>query len=100
MEAARLVFLDKKFRHAYERLRVSSSQAERRLYAFITKALDILKDSYESGLRIPSERIPNAYKQFRTKNLLVLEIPPEWRIFYTVVRDEIQVIDMTCDRQA
>ena len=104
MKTVKLMFLDENFRQAFERLRGSSSQAEKRLYAFITKALDILKDKYESGIIIPVERIPKVYKQFGIKNLFVLELPPDWRIFYTVVStavgDEIQVIDMTCDRQA
>lgn len=91
-----LVFLDKGFAEAYEKLRLGSV-AEKRLYLFISHALELLKRTYASGTKFSAERIQKAYSQFKVQELWVLDMPPDWRIYYTVVGDEIQVIDMTCD---
>lgn len=94
----RLVFADKKLEEAYRKLQTSSSQAEKRLYGFITSALCLLLKNHSLGEQISQEQIPRVYKRmFKIKNLWVLDIPPEWQIFYSLAGNQIQIIDMTCD---
>ena len=93
-----LVFADKRFEAAYRQLHISTSQAEKRLYLFITRALNHLLQRSNSGHQVPAEKIPAIYKQsLSIKNLWVIEIPPEWKIYYSLGNNKLIVIDMTCD---
>ena len=97
--ARRLVFSDKELEEAYGKLHNSSSKAGKRLHAFIARALKLLTENYQNGRQLQSNEIPKAYKRLvNLENLWVLNIPPDWRIFYSLVADEILIVDMTCDK--
>ncbi len=94
----KLVFADKKFEQAYRRLRVSPFQAERRLHVFMTYALNNLMKNYSLGEKVPAEQIPKVYREMiGVKNLWVIEIPPEWKVYYSLANQHLIVVDMTCD---
>ena len=97
-QARKLIFADKKFEQAYRRLRVSPAQADRRLHWFITYALNNLTKNYSLGEKFPAEQIPKVYRDmFGVKNLWVIEIPPEWKVYYSLANQKLVVVDMTCD---
>ena len=98
-QSRKLVFADKKFEQAYRRLRVSPSQAERRLHLFITYTLNNLTKNYSLGEKVPADQIPKVYREmFGIKNLWVIEIPPEWKVYYSLANQKLMVVDMTCDK--
>lgn len=97
-QSRQLVFAEKKFEQAYRRLRVSPALADRRLHLFITYALNNLTKNYSLGEKLPAEQIPKIYRDmFGVKNLWVIEIPPEWKVYYSLANQKLTVVDMTCD---
>lgn len=71
----------------------------------LNKAIEELKIDYKCGQIMPKKVYPSAYKEYSRRyagevdidKLWVLKISGDWRIIYTVVGDEVEVISFILD---
>ena len=71
----------------------------------LEKAIDQLKEDYKTGQILPKKIYPSAYQEYSRKyaneieidKLWVLKISGDWRISYTVVGNEVEIISFILD---
>ena len=91
LKNARIIFHDKELYNTYKKLENGTSD-EKKLYKWISRAIEDLKEDGFSGMAIPKDRIPKKYqKEFKTKSLWKYDLPKAYRIIYTVQNNEVEV---------
>jgi Txe/YoeB family toxin of Txe-Axe toxin-antitoxin module len=71
----------------------------------LKKAINKLKQDYKSGQILTKKAYPSAYKEYSIKyadqvsidKLWVLKISSDWRVIYTVVGNEVDIISFILD---
>lgn len=71
----------------------------------LNKAIDKLKQDYKTGQILQKKKYPSAYKEYSKKyanqvaidKLWVLKISSDWRVIYTVVGNEVDIISFILD---
>lgn len=71
----------------------------------LNKAIEMLKDDYKAGQILPKKTYPSAYKEYSRRyageieidKLWVLKVSSNWRVIYTVVGNEIEIISFILD---
>jgi Txe/YoeB family toxin of Txe-Axe toxin-antitoxin module len=71
----------------------------------LNKAIDKLKYDFKSGQILQKKVYPSAYKEYSKKyadeitidKLWVLKISSDWRVIYTVVGNEVDIISFILD---
>ncbi|MFA5796981.1 MAG: type II toxin-antitoxin system RelE/ParE family toxin [Candidatus Woesearchaeota archaeon] len=85
-------FVDKDIQKAFYNLKDGDAQ-ERELFKTINYALDAIEENAFSGIQIPKKIIPKYYIQkYQIKNLWKYNLPKGWRLFYSIINDEIVVV--------
>lgn len=96
-QPSRIRFVDKKIKQAFDKLEDGDRQ-EQDLYKFINQALDNLEENAYCGARIQKKQIPKEYKKkYGVPNLWKYDLPKGWRLIYSVIGDEIQVISLVLE---
>ena len=91
---ARVRFVDEKLFAAYSQLKRGNFE-EKELAASLEKAITDLKCDPLSGIKIPSRLWPKEYvRKYGIDNLRKYNLPRGWRVVYTIVGDEIEVISV------
>ena len=50
---------------------------------------------YITGSEVPKNKIPNVYRRlFQVSNLWSLSLPPHGQVLYSLVEDEIEIVDI------
>lgn len=84
-------FLNQSVKDAYLSLKNKSSE-DRKLYKWITQAIDDLKQNGFCGVAIPKDRIPKKYQQeFEKHSIWKYDLPSGYRLIYTIENDSIQI---------
>ena len=86
-----VAFFDKKILNSYKRLK-SGKFEEKKLYEFISRAINDLKENPFCGTRIPNKLVPNSYLQLGINNLWKYNLPNAWRLIYTISGNQIKII--------
>ena len=90
----KVAFIDQRIKNAYESLK-KGRQEEKQLLIFIDRAIDDLKKNSFCGTRIPSKFWPKDYvKKYDVNNLWKYDLPNAWRLIYTVVGNEVEIISV------
>ena len=90
-----MVFASQKLEDLYKRLAVSQHREDRRSYQTLQKIRRQLGMHYRSGREIPMKRIPSVYKRmFDIENLWRLDVPAGSTVVYSVVRQQILIVDI------
>ena len=71
----------------------------------LENAIEKLKQNYKAGQILPKRTYPSAYKEYSRKyaeeieidKLWVLKVSSDWRVIYTVVGNEIEIISFILD---
>jgi mRNA-degrading endonuclease RelE of RelBE toxin-antitoxin system len=88
---SRVVFRNKELFNTYKKLEDGNSE-EQKLYKWITRAIQDLKEDAFSGLSIPKDRIPKKYqKEFEAKSVWKYDLPKAFRLIYTIENNKIEV---------
>ena len=88
---ARVIFHSKELYDIYKKLETGNSE-DQKLYKWITRAINDLKEDAFSGLAIPKDRIPKKYqKKFEAKSVWKYDLPKAFRLIYTIENNEIEV---------
>jgi Txe/YoeB family toxin of Txe-Axe toxin-antitoxin module len=86
-----VAFADEKIKKAFEDLK----EKDPKLYKFINRAINNLKENPFCGIPISKKLIPKDYiKKYKINNLWKYNLPGAWRLFYFVVGDEIKIISI------
>ena len=89
-----VTFADKKIESAFDELKEGKFE-DKKLYAFIDRAIDDLKKDPTSGTKIPKEIWPRVYIQkYDINNLFKYDLPNGWRLIYTIKSDEVRIISV------
>ena len=68
---------------------------DKQLLNFIKRAIDDLKLNPFCGIRLSSKLWPKTYiKKYDINNLWKYDLPNGWRIIYTVVGNDIEIISV------
>ena len=91
----RVVFANAKMEQEFERLSTTTDPEARRTYLVLQDIRQQLQAKYVSGREIPKEKIPDVYKRlFHLRNLRSLDLPAHGRVLYSVIEDEIRIVDI------
>lgn len=72
-----------------------SELENRRLYKFIQRAIDDLKQNPVCSIRIPKRLWPKVYvKKYDITNLWKYDLPNGWRLIYTIKTNEIMILNV------
>ena len=94
MKQIYVAFADKKIESSFDSLRHGKFE-DKQLYEFITKAIQDLKKSPMSGLKIQKRLWPKEYvRTYNLTNLWKYNLPNGWRLVYTIKTDEIMIINV------
>lgn len=87
-------FVDEKLKEAFEELEISDP----RLYKEICKALSDIQHNSFYGRNVKKNLIPHdLIKKYDLDNLWIYNLRADWRLIYTIGRDEIDVIAVILD---
>lgn len=91
---SKIYFGDEGLKESYERLRESRTE-EKKLYRWISKAIENLEENAFSGIQIPKKQISKEYiVRYGIDNLWKMNLPSGWRLIYSVARDEVCIISI------
>ena len=91
----KVVFADRKQEDNFRHLASSTHPEDRRTFLVLQDIRRQLQAKYVSGREIPKEKIPDVYGcLFHLRNLWSLNLSPHGRVLYTVVEDEIRIVDI------
>ena len=64
----------------------------------VIKAIQNIREDYRSGEYIPKNKIPKSYlEKYGINNLRVYDLPSAWRLLYSIINDEIEIISIILD---
>ena len=64
----------------------------------VIKAIQNIREDYRSGKYIPKNKIPKSYlEKYGINNLRVYDLPSAWRLLYSIINDEIEIISIILD---
>ena len=90
-----VVFANKELGQDCRRLATSTHPEDRKSYQALQDIRMQLQMKYLSGSEIPESKIPNVYRRlFHVSNLWSLNLPPHGRVLYSLVEDEIRIVDI------
>jgi Txe/YoeB family toxin of Txe-Axe toxin-antitoxin module len=90
----RVAFGDESIRKAFFELK-SGKFEEKKLSEYIERAIGDLKSNPLIGIKIPRKLWPTEYiRKFGVNNLRKYDLPNGWRLIYTLVGDEIEIISI------
>ena len=92
---SKVVFGDEKVKASLEKLK-SSKTEDKKLYGWLTRALEDLEQNAFCGIQIPKKLFPKEYeKRFgELDNLWKYNLPNAWRLIYTVKNGEVLVLSI------
>jgi hypothetical protein len=94
-KTTRVVFADRKQEDNFRRLASSTHPEDRKTFLVLRDIRRQLQAKYVSGREIPTEKIPDVYRRlFHLRNLWSLDLPPHGRVLYSLVGDEIRIVDI------
>jgi Txe/YoeB family toxin of Txe-Axe toxin-antitoxin module len=90
----KVIFADESLKNSYEEL----DKAEDRLAKEIKKALNDIQNNVFIGRNVRKSLIPKSLIQkYEIDNLWIYNLRKDWRLLYSVGRDEIEVIAIILD---
>ena len=87
-------FGNKKLKIYFERLKDSKTEGKR-LYKWISRAIEDLEKDVFCGIQIPKKLIPNDYiKKYEIDNAWKYDLPQGWRLIYSVTNKEVLILSI------
>lgn len=91
----RVVFANAKMEEEFERLSTTTDPEGRRTCLVLQDIRRQLLEKHRFGSQIPKNEIPDVYRRlFQVNNLWSLNLPPHGLILYSLVEDEIRIVDI------
>jgi mRNA-degrading endonuclease RelE of RelBE toxin-antitoxin system len=91
---SKVVFQNKKIFSAYKKLE-KGDNLNKKLYKWISRAVDDLKKDAFSGILISEKQVPKSYKKiFKDKRMWKYNLPNAYRLIYTIETDRIEIFSI------
>jgi len=91
---AKVVFADLELKESFQEL----EKTDPRLYKEIQKALEEISKNSFYGRNVKKDLIPKEIKQkYKIDNLWIYNLRKDWRLIYSLGRDEIELIAVVLD---
>ncbi len=85
-------FISEKLKKDFNKLENSS---EEKLFKFVQRAINDLKENPFCGIRIPRKLWPKIYIQkYNINSLRKYDLPGGWRLLYIIETDEIMIVSI------
>jgi Txe/YoeB family toxin of Txe-Axe toxin-antitoxin module len=89
-----VAFISEKIKKEFESLKEGKFE-DKKLYEFISRAINDLKKNPSCGIKIPKKLWPKEYFQGgNITNLFKYDLPNSWRLIYTIKEDEIRIVNI------
>jgi len=86
---------DEQFTKLKESIKDKNIKFHNQLLMAIERETENLKLNPHRGIQIPKDRIPQVYvKEYGVTNLWKINLPDYWRMIYTIVGNEIEIISI------
>ena len=90
---AQIFFADENVKVAFQKLATSTKSEDKKLYGWITTALNNIEQDVFCGIAIPKKLIPKIYiDKYGIKNLWKYNLPEGYRLTYSIGRYELTTI--------
>ena len=90
-------FVEQSLNETLKKLKAGKTK-DKGLYELIVKGINQLKKDPTNSIIIKKKQIPKIYIQkYKIDNLRLLKLNQEWRLIYTIVSDEIQIVSIVLD---
>lgn len=90
-------FIDISLNHNLKKLK-NGSNSEKELYELIVESIEVLKKNPLNSIIIKKKQIPKTYVQkYSISNLRMLKLNSNWRLLYSIVSNEIQIISVVLE---
>ena len=87
-------FISQKLKDEFDSLK-SGKHEDTKLYEFIDRAIDDLKEDPTCGTKIQKKLWPKEYiKRFGVTNLWKYDLPNAWRLIYTIEEDKVTIVSI------
>ena len=97
MKRVQVAFADRQLERAFHALAEGRFE-DRQLHAAIVRATKALEANPQYGIRVPSRLIPKLHvRKYGVNNLWKINLPRAWRLLYSVVADEVQIVSMVLE---
>ena len=94
MKPTYVTFINKKTEELFEELKQGKYE-DKKIYEFIERAIQDLKQTPTCGTKIPQRLWPKEYTQkYEITNLWKYDLPNAWRLLYTIKTDEIKILNI------
>lgn len=94
MKIKQVAFVNEKLKKAFEKLAEGKFE-EKELSKFINRAMEDLKENPFCGTRLAKRLTPEIYsKNFGINEVWKYDLPRGWRLIYSIVADEVQIVSM------
>lgn len=91
---SRVIFVDEELKKAFEKLETEDT----RLFKEIKNAFETIKQNAFFGRNVKKKLIPREFKQkYNIDNLWIYNLRKDWRLFYTITNNEIEVLAIILD---
>ncbi len=91
---SKIKYAEERVKSSFEELKNSKTE-DKNLYKWINRAMDDLEDNAFCGIQIQKKLIPKVYiKKYGIDNLWKYDLPKGWRLIYSVVNGEIQILSI------
>jgi len=88
---SRVIFSSQELYDTYKKLETGNSE-NKKLFKWITRAIQDLKEDAFCGLAIPKRQIPKRYEKiFNAKTIWKYDLPRAFRLIYTIENKEVEV---------
>ena len=93
MKIISVAFISQKIKKEFEDLEKGKFE-DKKLFEFISRAINDLKNNPSCGTKIPRNLWPVDYiKNYQITNLWKYDLPNGWRLVYTIATDEVQIMN-------
>ncbi len=90
----KVVFAEERLRQTFGKLKESKTE-DKKLYEWLNRAFDDLKNNPFCGIQIQRRLIPREYiRKYNIDNLWKYNLPNAWRLIYSVVKREVVIISV------
>ena len=89
-----VAFISGKLKKEFDSLKEGKFE-NKRLYKFIDRAIEDIKNEPTCGTKIPKKQWPKVYiRDYKIINLWKYDLPNAWRLVYTIKTDEIKIMNI------
>jgi Txe/YoeB family toxin of Txe-Axe toxin-antitoxin module len=93
MKEILIAFISQKVKKEFEDLEKGKFE-DKKLYEFISRAINDLKNNPSCGTKISKNLWPAEYlKNYQITNLWKYDLPNAWRLVYTIETDEVKIMN-------